>query len=62
MPILSAIGSPSATGATAPSICCLTSVSAAPSIAVAPDPLLEVGSFVSSADVPSIRSQRRRPI
>ena len=50
MPILSAIGSPSAAGATAPSICCLTSVSVAPSIAVAPDPPLEVGSFVPFSD------------
>jgi hypothetical protein len=31
--------------ATAPSICCLSSVSVAPSIAVAPEPRLEVGSF-----------------
>jgi hypothetical protein len=50
MPILSAIGSPSAAGATAPSICCPTSVSVAPSIAVAPDPPLEVGSFAPFSD------------
>jgi hypothetical protein len=50
-PAPSAIGSPSAAGARAPSICCLTSVSVAPSIAVAPDPPLEVGSFVPRADV-----------
>ncbi len=51
MPILSAIGSPSAAGATAPSIWGLTSVSVAPSIAVAPDPPLEVGSFVPLSDI-----------
>ncbi len=51
MPILSAIGSHRRRGAKAPSICCLTSVSVAPSIAVAPDPALEVGSFVPVAAI-----------
>jgi hypothetical protein len=59
MPILSAIGSPSAAGATAPSICCLTSVSVAPSIAVAPDPPLEVGSFVPGSVITECGAQEQ---